>query len=368
VRRLVLLRHGRTEWNDTGRAQGHADVPLDDVGEVQAKAVAPVLAALAPAAVWSSDLARAAGTAAVVAAEAGLEPVLDARLREFDVGPHRVGLTDDQYAVAHPEEHAALVAGDLGAVPGRETPDDVLARFLPALTSYADALGEGETGIVVSHGRLPRGSAPRGGAGVPRLGGGGPRVPRRARQLRLGRARALTLDLDRRCRALAVGGLEPGRRVSDRAREVDVASSRRLARVMDDAVTVPGTSIGVGLDAVIGLVPGIGDAVGSALSGVIVRDAIRARVPMVVLAWMGLNLVVDALLGVVPGVGDLLDVVHRANRKNLRLLLREIERQPLREPPSAAYVVGAVALMLVPVLAGVVVTVLGIWLLVRWLS
>jgi len=156
--------------------------------------------------------------------------------------------------------------------------------------------------------------------------------------------------------------------VSDRAREVDVASSRRLARVMDDAVTVPGTSIGVGLDAVIGLVPGIGDAVGSALSGVIVRDAIRARVPMVVLAWMGLNLVVDALLGVVPGVGDLLDVVHRANRKNLRLLLREIERQPLREPPSAAYVVGAVALMLVPVLAGVVVTVLGIWLLVRWLS
>ena len=156
--------------------------------------------------------------------------------------------------------------------------------------------------------------------------------------------------------------------MSDRAREVDVASSRRLARLMDDAVTVPGTRIGVGLDAVIGLVPGIGDAVGSALSGVIVRDAIRARVPMVVLAWMGLNLVVDALLGLVPGVGDLLDVAHRANRKNLRLLLGEVERQPLREPPSRAYVVGAVALMLVPVLAGVVVTVLGIWLLVRWLT
>jgi Domain of unknown function (DUF4112) len=156
--------------------------------------------------------------------------------------------------------------------------------------------------------------------------------------------------------------------VSDRAREVDIASSRRLARVMDDAVTVPGTSIGVGLDAVIGLVPGIGDAVGSALSGVIVRDAIRARVPMAVLAWMGLNLVVDALLGVVPGIGDLLDVAHRANRKNLRLLVREIERQPLREPPNAAYVVGAMALMVVPVLAGVAVTVLGIWLLVRWLT
>lgn len=120
--------------------------------------------------------------------------------------------------------------------------------------------------------------------------------------------------------------------MTGRAREVDVTASRRLARVMDDAVTVPGTQIGVGLDAVIGLVPGIGDALGSALSSIIVRDAVRARVPMVVLARMGLNLVLDALLGLVPGVGDLLDVAHRANRKNLRLLLHEVEREPLREP------------------------------------
>jgi hypothetical protein len=156
--------------------------------------------------------------------------------------------------------------------------------------------------------------------------------------------------------------------VSDRAREVDVALSRQVAKVMDDAVTVPGTRIGLGLDALIGLVPGIGDALGSALSTVIVRDAVRARVPMVVLARMGLNLLVDAVLGLVPGVGDLLDVAHRANRMNLRLLLREIEREPLREPPTTAYVVGAVALMAVPVVAGVVATVLGIWLLWRWLT
>jgi broad specificity phosphatase PhoE len=160
VRRLVLLRHGRTEWNDTGRAQGHADVPLDETGEVQAKAVAPVLAALSPVALWSSDLARAAGTAAAVAAETGLEPVLDARLREFDIGPHRVGMTDEEYAAAHPVEHAALVAGDVAAIPGRETRDDVLARFLPALTSYAHTLADGETGIVVSHGAALRAAVP----------------------------------------------------------------------------------------------------------------------------------------------------------------------------------------------------------------
>ncbi|WP_207208865.1 DUF4112 domain-containing protein [Nocardioides oleivorans] len=153
--------------------------------------------------------------------------------------------------------------------------------------------------------------------------------------------------------------------MSERAREVDVRLSRQVARVMDDAVTVPGTRVGLGLDALIGLVPGIGDALGSALSGVIVRDAIRARVPMTVLARMGLNLVLDALLGLVPGIGDLLDVAHRANRKNLRLLLREVEREPLREPPSTAYVAGAVALMLVPLLAGVAAAVLGIWLVWR---
>lgn len=156
--------------------------------------------------------------------------------------------------------------------------------------------------------------------------------------------------------------------MTDRAREVDLALSRQLAKVMDDAVTVPGTRIGVGLDALIGLVPGIGDVVGSALSGVIVRDAIRARVPMIVLARMGLNLVVDALLGLVPGVGDLLDVAHRANRKNLRLLVREVEREPLREPPSVAYVAGAIALMLVPLVAGIAATVLGLWLLWRLLT
>ncbi len=158
--RLVLLRHGRTEWNDTGRAQGHADIPLDAEGVLQAKAVAPVLAALDPVAIWTSDLSRAAETAAIVAAEAGLEAVVDPRLREFDVGGNRTGLTTEQYAERHPEEHAALLDGDIASIAGREDDADVLARFLPALSSYADALGEGRTGVVVSHGAALRVAVP----------------------------------------------------------------------------------------------------------------------------------------------------------------------------------------------------------------
>ncbi len=107
-------------------------------------------------------------------------------------------------------------------------------------------------------------------------------------------------------------------------RTADLRTSRQLARLMDDLVTVPGTQVGVGLDALIGLVPGIGDVVGSTLSGAIVYDAVRCRVPVPTLGRMGWNLLLDAGLGLVPFAGDLVDVAHRANRKNFRLLEKAV--------------------------------------------
>src|SRR4051812_41766969 len=86
TRRLVLLRHGQTEWNSLGRAQGHADISLDATGHARAAAAAPYLAAMRPVRLWSSDLARAQETAAYVADAAGLTVETDPRLREYDVG------------------------------------------------------------------------------------------------------------------------------------------------------------------------------------------------------------------------------------------------------------------------------------------
>jgi probable phosphoglycerate mutase len=152
VRRLVLLRHGRTEWNHVGRAQGHADVPLDAVGRAQAAAVAPLVAALAPSRLWSSDLARAAETAAPVAEACGLTVEEDKRLREFSVG-ERQGLTWSESVDRFPWVASAGGLGQrLAGVPGAESDDDVRARIVPAVEECAAALAPGETGIVVSHG------------------------------------------------------------------------------------------------------------------------------------------------------------------------------------------------------------------------
>jgi glucosyl-3-phosphoglycerate phosphatase len=151
-RTLVLVRHGLTDWNAEERAQGHADVPLNTTGHLQARAVASVLAPLAPARLWSSDLARALQTSEHIAQATGLPVETDVRLREYDVGK-RSGLTLTEFAAEFPEEYVAWLAEDRSRlVPGEETTEQVRDRVVPALQECLAALGPGETGIVVLHG------------------------------------------------------------------------------------------------------------------------------------------------------------------------------------------------------------------------
>src|SRR6188508_2115443 len=114
------------------------------------------------------------------------------------------------------------------------------------------------------------------------------------------------------------------------------ASSRRaalerlewLANFMDTAIVLPG-NIRVGADAVIGLLPGIGDAITTGVSLWIVKEAHALGVPKHILTRMVGNIAVDALTGVVPLVGDAFDVFWRANRRNVKLLREHFERQGL---------------------------------------
>jgi probable phosphoglycerate mutase len=150
-RRLILLRHGQTAWNAEERAQGHSDIELDALGHSQAADAAPFVASYRPAALWSSDLARARQTAAYVAKEAGLDAVLDARLREFSLG-ERTGLTNVEFEARFPEQYAAFREGRWDPLPGMETTEELAVRVTAALEDLADSIEPGETAVAVAHG------------------------------------------------------------------------------------------------------------------------------------------------------------------------------------------------------------------------
>lgn len=126
-----------------------------------------------------------------------------------------------------------------------------------------------------------------------------------------------------------------------------------LARVLDDLVTIPGTRYRVGLDPVIGLVPVVGDAMGTIVAAVVLGEAVRNRVPIHILFRMGWIYLVDALLGLIPFVGDVADAAHKATSRNLRLLDRTIADGKRVHTDARGYVaraLGAVGLMLLVLL------------------
>ena len=105
----------------------------------------------------------------------------------------------------------------------------------------------------------------------------------------------------------------------------------RLAKFLDSEFRLPGTQLRFGMDGVIGLIPGIGDAITGGLGLYIVARAHREGAPMLMLLKMLWNLAVDTVLGTIPLVGDIFDFAHRANLKNARLLQKHLDKRHLRE-------------------------------------
>jgi len=124
-----------------------------------------------------------------------------------------------------------------------------------------------------------------------------------------------------------------------------------LARALDSAVRIPGTNVRFGLDAVIGLVPGVGDVAGAAIAAYIVLAAARRGAPPTLLARMLLNVAVDTAVGAVPVLGDVFDVAWRANTRNVALLERHVAA-PAETRAASRLVVGAVLLGIVLLLVG----------------
>ena len=115
-------------------------------------------------------------------------------------------------------------------------------------------------------------------------------------------------------------------RVQPDSREAALLRLEQFAHLMDTAFVIPGINRRVGLDAVIGLVPVIGDAAGMLLASYIVYEARRLGAPRWLLARMALNIAFDGAIGAVPLAGDIFDAAFKANRRNVRLLRRHLER------------------------------------------
>lgn len=143
------------------------------------------------------------------------------------------------------------------------------------------------------------------------------------------------------------------------------ADLARLARLLDAAVRIPGTEFRVGLDALIGLVPGIGDMAGAALSGWIVLAAVRAGAPAAVLALMVLNIAIDTVLGAVPVVGDLFDAGWRSNTRNVALLERHLAAPGATRAASRTAVLLVAVALAALVVVGLVGAFLGLRALLR---
>jgi hypothetical protein len=126
---------------------------------------------------------------------------------------------------------------------------------------------------------------------------------------------------------------------------------RRLAQLLDNSIPLPGGAR-IGWDAVLGLIPGVGDAVGALLSGYIVVQALRLGASAPVLTRMLGNIAIEALVGAVPFLGDLFDAAFKANARNVQLLEQHLGAPQATRRASRAWVLGILVALVV--LLGVV--------------
>jgi hypothetical protein len=133
-----------------------------------------------------------------------------------------------------------------------------------------------------------------------------------------------------------------------------------LADLLDQRFMIPGTSIRIGLDPIISLIPGIGDLLANLTGSLILIIAAQLGVPKVVLARMGANIAINTIIGVVPIFGDVISIWFRSNVRNVELLQRYLGRQTKRAVLSDWLFVIALISGLLILLGGVVLT--AVWL------
>ena len=143
-----------------------------------------------------------------------------------------------------------------------------------------------------------------------------------------------------------------------------VAMAELLAKILDTTVKIPGTSIYLGLDPLLGLIPGVGDMLANLIGTVILILAARLQVPQIVITRMSLNLLINGTIGAIPIVGDLFSIWFRSHARNAELL-RRASTEPYRETRQArlyvAAIIGVTIVLLALAIAAVLWIVAKLW-------
>jgi Domain of unknown function (DUF4112) len=153
----------------------------------------------------------------------------------------------------------------------------------------------------------------------------------------------------------------------DESREHLIAIADMLAKALDTSIRIPGTSWYIGLDPLLGLIPGIGDALANLIGTVILGLATHLQLPRIVLARMSLNLLINGTVGAVPIVGDLFSIWFRSHTKNAALL-REAAMKPDRETKADWFyvigIIGGTVVLLLLTIAFVIWLVFKVWAMI----
>lgn len=132
-------------------------------------------------------------------------------------------------------------------------------------------------------------------------------------------------------------------------REEIRAFADRIATLLDSVIQIPGTSVRIGIDPLLGLIPGLGDVIATLIGSTILVLAAELRIPKIVMVRMAMNVGINAMIGVIPGIGDLFSIWFRSNLRNAELLKHHATRRTTRAAPwdwlvVIGFIVGTLAL------------------------
>ncbi len=145
--------------------------------------------------------------------------------------------------------------------------------------------------------------------------------------------------------------------------------ARYLADLLDRRFTIPGTSIRIGLDPIVGLIPGVGDGIASLAGSIILVLAAQCQLPKIVLVRMSLNIALNGIIGTIPILGDLFSVWFKSNVRNVALLERyAVEDRRTSTARDWAFVIGlllGIAFLFIGAVVGIIWLIARIWEVVQ---